>query len=329
MIGYFSSDLTLEEDKMKRSYVTPVFFLVFAALVYGSPSMKFPGPVPVGTVPVHIVVTAEARHGEDVPAVSREDVVVTLGKARAPVTDWFPYQGEHAGLELFVLLDDATFTPLGAQLEDLRRFILSQPASTAVGVGYMRDGTVDITQNLTTDHTLAAKALRLPLGNIGAMASPYLSIGDLIKRWPEGPTRRELLLITDGIDRFGGVGPANPYVETAIEVAQKAGVIIYAIYATGVGHYGHSFWRVNWGQNYLSEVATETGGEAYFQGFETPISFTPFLEDLARRLTHQYHLEFAAKPEKKAGLQKVRVKTEVPNVELVAADKVYVPAQPE
>ncbi len=258
-----------------------------------------------------------------------EDVIVNLGKDRAPVTDWFPYQGDRAGLELFVLLDDATYTALGAQLEDLRQFILAQPPSTAVGVGYMRDGTVNIAQNLTTEHAEAAKALRLPLGNIGAMASPYLSIGDLIKRWPETPERRELLVISDGIDRFGGVGPSNPYVETSIEQAQRAGIIIYAVYAAGVGHYGHSFWRVNWGQNYLSEVASETGGEAYFQGFDTPISFTPFLDDLARRLTHQYHLEFAAKVEKKAGFQKVRVKTEVPNVELVAADKVYVPAQLE
>ena len=314
---------------MRRIYVVPVIFLALTALVYGSTPLKAPEPAPVGTVPVHMVVTAEARRGNDVPPVSREDVVLNLGKDRAPVTDWFPYQGDRAGLELFVLLDDATYTALGVQLEDLRKFVLSQPPSTAVGVGYMRDGTVDIAQNLTTEHAQAAKALRLPMGNLGAMSSPYLSIGDLIKRWPETPMRRELLVISDGIDRFGGVGPGNPYVDTSIEQAERAGVIIYAIYATGVGHFGHSFWRVNWGQNYLSQVASETGGEAYFQGFDTPISFTPFLEDLARRLTHQYHLEFTAKAEKKAGFQKVKLKTEVPNVELVAADKVYVPAQPD
>jgi len=314
---------------MKHSCVIPVVVFALNGLLYGSPPPKSPAPAPIGTVPVHMVVTAEARRGNDVPAISREDVIVNLVKDRAPVTDWFPYQGDRAGLELFVLLDDATYTALGAQLEDLRQFILAQPPSTAVGVGYMRDGTVNIAQNLTTEHAEAAKALRLPLGNIGAMASPYLSIGDLIKRWPETPERRELLVISDGIDRFGGVGPSNPYVETSIEQAQRAGIIIYAIYAAGIGHYGHSFWRVNWGQNYLSEVASETGGEAYFQGFDTPISFTPFLDDLARRLTHQYHLEFAAKVEKKPGFQKVRVKTEVPNVELVAADKVYVPAQLE
>jgi hypothetical protein len=190
----------------------------------------------------------------------------------------------------------------------------------------MRDGTVDIRQNLTTEHDLAAKALRLPMGNLGALASMYLSIVDLIKGWPETPTRREIVVISDGIDYFGGTGPANPYVDDCIEGAQKAGILIYAIYATGIGHYGHSLWRMNWGQTYLSEVAQETGGEAYFLGHETPVSFGPYLENINQRLNHQYRLTFLAKPANKPGLQGVRVRTEVPKVELAAADRVFVPA---
>jgi hypothetical protein len=93
-----------------------------------------------------------------------------------------------------------------------------------------------------------------------------------------------------------------------------------------VGHFGHSFWRINWGQNYLSQIADETGGEAYFLGDETPVSFAPYLDDLTHRLAHQYLLAFLPKPEKKAGLQRVKLRTEVPNAELVAADNVYVPA---
>jgi len=215
---------------------------------------------------------------------------------------------------------------VGSQFGEIRSFIESQPPTTAVGIGYMRDGTVDITQNLTTEHELAAKALRLPMGNLGAFASIYLSIQDVIKRWPETPVRREIVVISDGIDYFGGTGPANPYVDNCIEQAQKAGILIYAIYATGVGHYGHNLWRMNWGQNYLSEVAQETGGEAYFLGYETPVSFGPYLADISGRLEHQYMLTFLAKPGKKPGLQSVKLKTEVPKVELAAADRVFVPA---
>jgi hypothetical protein len=302
----------------------------FAALVIASAVLTF-GSLCVrsqeaGMVPVHMVVTVEARHGGQVPVVRREDVTVYQGRNRAQVTDWVPLQGERAGLQLFVLLDDSLDTSIGSQLEDLRQFILSQPATTLVAVGYMRDGTVDTTQNFTDDHVQAAKALRLPLGNVGAFASPWISIGDLISRWPETPVRREILVVSDGIDRFGGVGPANPYVDTAIDLAQRAGVIIHAIFATGVGHAARMFWPVSWGQNYLSQVASETGGQAYFLGFETPVSFAPYLDDLTRKLNHQFLLVFLAKPGKKPGLQPVRPRTEVPNAEIIAASKVFVPA---
>ena len=313
---------------MRAQHFMSTVLIAYTVLTLGSQAAKSREPAPAGTVPAHMVVTVEAHHGTEVPAIRREDVTVTQGRVRAQVTDWTLLQGEHAGLELFVLLDEAsTPTSLGPQLEDLRRFINSQLETTAIGVGYMRDGTVDIVQNFTSDHTQAAKALRLPLGNVGAMASPYLSIGDLIKRWPESKVRREMLVVSDGIDRFGGVGPANPYVDTAIEQAQRAGIVIHAIYATGVGHYGHTFWRFYWGQNYLSKMASETGGEAYFLGFETPVSFAPYLEDLTLRLTHQYLLTFLAKCEKQTELQKVNLRTEVPNAELVAADRVYVPCE--
>jgi hypothetical protein len=313
-------------DPMRNRYFAFAVVFVLAALAFTSHTVESRVPA-ASTVPVHMVVTAEARHGTQVPVLKPEDVTVNQGHERVQVTDFVPLVGDHAALQLFVLMDDAANTSLGSQLDDLRSFILSQPPTTAIGVGYMRDGTVDIVQNLTDDHTLTARALRLPLGITGAMASPYLSLGDLIKRWPESPVRREILMVSDGIDRFGGVGPANPYVDTAVEQAQRAGIIICAIYTTGIGHFGHTFWRYYWGQNYLSQLASETGGEAYFLGYETPVSFSPYLDDLSRRLMHQYLLTFLAKPGKKAGLEPVKVRTEVPNVELVAADRVYVPAE--
>jgi hypothetical protein len=274
-------------------------------------------------VSVQVVVTVEPRHGSNVPVINREDVTVYQGRDRAKVTDWVPLQGERAGLQLFILIDDAASTSLGSQLEDIRQFINAQPSTTAIGVAYMRNGTAEILQNPTNDHTLAAKALRLPLGDPGASGSPYFSLVDLIKRWPG---RREILMLSDGIDRFGGSGPSNPYVDAAIEEAQRAGVIIYSIYTPGVGHYGHSFWRTNWGQNYLSQISDETGGESYYLGFGAPVSFAPYLDDLSHRLTRQYQLTFLAKPERKAGFQSFKLRTEVPNAELVSADRVYVPA---
>ena len=111
-----------------------------------------------------------------------------------------------------------------------------------------------------------------------------------------------------------------------MEQAQRAGIVIFSIYTPGAGHFGHTFWRINWGQNYLSQLSDETGGESYYLGSEAPVSFSPYLDDLGRRLLHQYLLTFLAKPVKKAGMQSVKLRTEVSNAELVAADRVYVPA---
>lgn len=286
-------------------------------------------PAANGT-PVQMVVSVEARHGSNVPVIEREDVMVYEGRDRDKVIDWVPAQGDHAGLELMVLLDDASSISLGSQLEDIRQFITAQPASTQIGIAYMQNGIARIEQNLTADHAQAAKALRLPVGISGVNASPYFSLSDLIKRWPASNNRREVLMVSDGIDRYyGAEDMLDPYVAEAIEDAQRAGVMVFAIYSPGVGHYGHSYWRTYWGQLYLSQVADETGGESYYIGFTgAPVSFVPYLDDLTHRLGRQYLLSFLAKPQKKTGLQRVKLMTEVPNAELVAADRVLVPGTP-
>ena len=258
--------------------------------------------------------------------INREDVMVHDGRDRDPVVDWIPAQGEHAALELMILLDDGSNTTLGTQLDDLRNFISSQPDTTMVGVAYMRDGVAQVVQNPAGDHSLAAKALRLPLGARGINASPYLSVTDLVRRWPPSAARRAVIVVTDGIDRLYGMGDLqDPYLDEAIDNALRAGIIVSAIYTPGVGHFGHSYWQTYWGQTYLSRLTDETGGEAYSIGFTgPPVSFTPFLEDAEKRLMHQYILTFLAKPPKKAGWQRIRLMTEVPNADLVAPQRVWV-----
>ena len=278
--------------------------------------------------PVNMVVTVEARHGMDPPAVDRQDVMVYEGKMRDSVTSWTPAKGDNAGLELFILLDDSADATLATQFGDISKFINSQAPTTKVGVAYMQNGTVQFAQNLTADHAQAAKSLRLPMGIGGVNGTPYFSLTDLIKRWPAGSPRREVLMISDGIDLYYGSGDLqDPYVSDAIEQAQRAGVIVYAIYNPGAGHFAHSYWHSYWGQLYLSRVADETGGESYYIGFSGPaVTFVPYLDDMEHRLNNQYLLAFLAKPEKKSGMQRVKLTTELPNTELVGAAQVYVPA---
>ncbi len=277
--------------------------------------------------PVHVVVTVESRHGAKLPEITREDVVVTEGHDRERVTEWLPAIGGHAGLDLYVLVDDSSSWSVDTQLGELRAFIMQQPPPTFIAVGYMHNGTVETVQDLTQDHTSAAKAVRLPLGSSAGAASPYFSVVDLIKRWQPNPARprREIIMITSGIDLYSP-GSIDPYLDEAIEEAQRAGIIIYSIYAPGGGHFGHSSWRLNWEQNDLSRVSDEDGGEAYDLGVVGAPSFKPYFDDISRRLSHQYLLTFLAKPETKAGMRSIKLSTEVPNAELVGAARAYVPA---
>ena len=284
------------------------------------------------TVPVRMTVTLEViGENKRTPEVNREDVIVKQGKDRLEVTGWTPARGAHAGLDLFILIDDASDPSLGSQLDELRAFVNAQPSTTSVGVGYMRNATVEITQNFTTDHSQAAKALRLPIVSIGAFANPYLSVMDLMKRWPATMNRREVIMVTDGIDRFRR-GPRNllfisPDVDSASRVAQRTGTIIETIFTRGVGRLGRNFWAVTNGQNSMAKLSEETGGESFYLGTQNAVSFKPYLDAVQRNLENQYILEFQAIPGTKSGLQAVSLTTEIAGVELSSADSVWVEAK--
>ena len=170
--------------------------------------------------PVNMIVTVEAGNGGSLPALKESDVIATQGGKRLRVTGLTACQGENAAMELFLVLDDAS-SPSGWRLDDLRRFIDSQPATASIGIGHMHNGMVETTVKLTLDHALVAQSLRLPLG--AGAASPYLALSDFIKHWQGHADRREVVMITSGIDPTGGNGPVNPYLDTAIADAQRQG----------------------------------------------------------------------------------------------------------
>src|SRR5258708_9139744 len=194
-------------------------------------------------VPVRIVVTVEGQKDHAPPNLAPHDVLVYLDNERMRVTDWTSVQNDRTGLQLWLLIDDGTDTALGTQLEDLRRFVVEQPSTTQVGIGYLRNGTVQVEQKPTGDHALAAKTIRLPLGQPEISASPYLALIDLIQKWPSADQAREVLMITSGIDPDYGPGPSNPYLDRAIHAAQRAGVVVHSIYFSSAGHLGTASGR--------------------------------------------------------------------------------------
>lgn len=311
----------------------------------------------VAGVQVHMVIAAEGLSDDsELATLKPNNIQVKQGKNALKVNPLIPARGDNAALQLFILIDDTCDHNIGNNLNDIRDFINALPATTVVGVGYMSNATTQIVQNFTADHAAAAKAIRLPRGSLSAMDSPYLSLISLVKGWPAQKVRREVLIVSDGIDRLRGERPsATPMAaahparsrtapaggsismptsmptisvdaDSASQASQRYGVIVHGIYATGVGRAGRNAWEAQLGQSGIAKIADETGGEYYSLGTQNLVSFKPYLDRLQKVFDNQYYLVFEATPKKKAGLQRVNISTEEPGLEIAAADNVWVPA---
>jgi len=273
---------------------------------------------------MQVVVTEEAKKGASLPDLQATDLVVNVDKDRGRATALAPIRPGGAGLELMVLVDEGLDPSVANQFSEITRFMQSLPQSAYVGVGYLRNGGITVAQQPTNDHAQAAKALRIPTGDPGINPSPYTAVSDFVKAWQRSPQRaREIVLISDGVDWLYGGGPANPYVDTAVNEAQRASVVIYSIYAQGALHRGRGSFQTTWGQNNLGILSDATGGEMYGFGMGAPVSFAPYLSDISDHLKHQYLLTFTP-PASKSGFKSINVQAEARNSDLVTQKRVYI-----
>jgi hypothetical protein len=259
------------------------------------------------------------------PPIKKEDVELLQGKERMQVADW--KRGET--LFLAILIDDSLDQEVASQWNDLKAFIDAQPQSTFVAVAYSRNGAAAVAQDFTNDHALAAKALRIPLGSGGSFSSPYLSVQDWVKRWPDhGGDRRSIIMISSGVDYFrGGFDPVDPDLDSTVEQAQKKNINIWTIYYPDSGHVGRRFFRVFNSQSNLSRLSEETGAESYYLGSGVPVNLKPYFEEIEGHLENQYLLSFAGNGGKKGKFTRIRVNTETPNVEFMLPASVFLPPQ--
>ena len=301
-----------------------IFLVVLLSVI---PVQARPQSEAAGTIPVTTVVTALGSKFTAPPAISKDDVTIREGKDRRDITNWIPAQGDRAGLQLAIVIDDSLEKSFGNQLQALSAFITSQPKSTSVGVFYAANGTIQPASQFNPDSEAVAKTLRLPTGTYGAASSIYQSLLQLIGGWPVTGARREVLLFSDGFDylrkeRF------SPDVQLTIDKAQQAGILIHAIYESTAGRPGRSRRVSNIGQGNLNRICDGSGGYAFFSGDRSPISIDPYVNQMGMALKNQYFLTFATTPSKngsKGELRSIKVATERRDVELKAPDKVFVP----
>jgi hypothetical protein len=272
---------------------------------------------------VTTTVTAVAKkENTSPPPLTKDDVQLYQGKERVQVADW-----QRGGpLFLAVLIDDSLDPQIASQWDDLRALFMAQSEETFIAVAYARNGTAAVAQDFTKDHALAGKALRLPLGFSGAFTSPYLTLQDWIKRWPDSSQRKSIMLFSSGIDYFrGSFDPIDPDLDSTISAAQRKNINVWTVYYPDAGHVGRRAFRVFNSQSNLSRLSEETGAESYYLGSGLPVDLKPYFDEIHMHLSNQYLLTFAGNGGKKGKFQRVRLTTEVKDVEFLTPSEVFLP----
>jgi hypothetical protein len=111
--------------------------------------------------------------------------------------------------------------------------------------------------------------------------SPFAALSELIQGWDESTVRRIVILISNGMDPEVKPGYSSDSAEAALALAQRAGVVIFAIYHPASRYEVLPFGTVYSGQVLLSHLAFESGGQGYFAGAGPLDSIAPFLSDIA------------------------------------------------
>lgn len=274
-------------------------------------SMMAPALAQTPTLLVLRAVPAKLKKGETaaaLPPLTKADVGdIKIGGKAAPVTDFSPLlKGPH-NLQLMILLDSMQQLGTGGQFDDLKKFMHDMPPNVEIGVGWLLQSQVKITQPFTTDHDLAAKALVPKTREEAANpkndnGNPYQCLRWLSAHWPNGdPAKpRAILMFTDGIIRGNGQSQGgdqlNPDVDGASQSLQRAGIVPYPF-----------FWMDPIlpdpnrpeggsleGQQNFSQLVADTGGKALDSGMFAPGSLSPLLDELYSTLASEAVVTVAA-----------------------------------
>lgn len=241
----------------------------------------------------------------------------------ATITDWRKLAA--GDLELFLVIDDAANYDFGSKLQQLRTFVTSQPAAVSIGVAYIHDGVLQMASQPTTDHAAVVSALRAPSGS--KTGNPWCALSDLMEQWPKKSVRREVVLVSPGVDDSAVEGAICANAETAIRDAERGGVQIFALFNPAQAYLTESWKKTDSGVSELAHVCFESGGEAYFRGNEASDTVAPYLADIAEHLANQYLVSFRVTDAAPRGaFRKLFVMSGATNPELMVPDSVWIPA---
>jgi hypothetical protein len=302
----------------KRAIGVAALALMTAVPFFGQGEKQGQGQVVVTILP--------KKDGAAMPAIDPASMKLKVNGKETSITGLIAPR-DAGDVELVLLFDSSLRSSLGTQLGEIDKFIRTLPPNVKLAVAYMQYGHAAFATPFSTDRDKASHALHLPGGTPGSSGSPYFCLSDLAKRWPQGqgPARREVLMITDGVDTYNPrYDPDDPYVQAAITDSVRAGIVIYSLYWRNQGRFSRTGYANNAGQNLMVQVTEVTGGKNFWSGFDNPVSFEPYLNELTKRLQNQYELSFIAPFNGKPQVQTIKLKVNVPGLDVDSPQQVFV-----
>jgi VWFA-related protein len=249
--------------------------------------------VPTIWVPVNevrLIFTVTDKHGRYIKDLKRDDFKVIDDKK--PVEKINSFRSEtDLPLQVGLLIDASNSVRDRFKFEqeaaiEFLNSIIRPHYDEAFVVGF--DVVPDVTQDFTDNTEYLSKGVRaLRAGGGTAMYDAlYFACRDkLLKEEQNGPVRRAIILLSDGDDNLSHVSR-----EEAIEMAQRAEVIVYTISTNISGMKGK-------GDKVLERIADATGGRAFFpfQIRDVSDAFTSIQDELRSQYAMAYKpADFAA-----------------------------------
>src|ERR1700728_531052 len=211
----------------------------------------------IGTNEVNVVFTVTDKHGKRVTDLKQADFhIVDDSKPAAEIRSF--HAETNLPMQVGLLIDASNSVRDRFKFEqesaiELLNQTIRRNFDQAMVVGF--DATPEVSQDFTDDTEKLAHGVRelRPGGGTALYDALYYACRDkLLKKAQNGPTRRAIILLSDGEDNLSHVTR-----EEAIEMAQRAEAIIYTISTNVSGTKGA-------GDKVLERIADATGGRAFF-----------------------------------------------------------------
>jgi VWFA-related protein len=251
---------------------------------------------------VNVLFTVTDKKGRFVTDLTKDDFTVFENKKQQTITE-FTAESD-LPLRLAIVIDTSN------SIRDRFRFeqeasiefinsVIRPRQDKAIVVSF--DSLPEIVADLTDDPADLSRAVRglRPGGGTSLYDAIYFVCRDRLQQdQPRHKFRRAMIIVSDGDDNQSRVTR-----DQALEMAQKADVVIYAI-STNISR------TENDGDKVLKYLTAETGGQAFFPFKVEDLSQS--FENIANELRHQYNIFYQPVPLKADGLYHA-IEIKVPN----------------